>query len=382
MHTRSSLRLVLGSLLAAVPALAQASGQVLVAIDSSRAISRINPATGARVVFKTATSNASTTASLAYDLTTGLLYTSSTGNDSLFTLDVNTGTANLVGSFVDTTVVMHGLEFDATGQLYGASGGGGNFNFYRIDKATGALTLVGPLGLTSFTNLVYDITTGTMFATNSGTDSFYSINLATGAPTLIGPLLGPTNPNGLAYDLSTNTIYLVDNSTDTLYTVDRTTGTATAIGSVGASNLLGLVMMPHTGTYATFGPGCPGTLGVPGNVGLVAPAAGQSMVANFTGLPFDLGVVLVGFSNTVATGFGPLPIDLGVLGAPGCFGRVSPDQSYFVVGSGGTAQLNLAIPDDPAVFVGFDFFTQALVFDNVNAFGFTLSDAAVARIGI
>lgn len=180
----------------------------------------------------------------------------------------------------------------------------------------------------------------------------------------------------------TDTIYLVCSNTDTLYTVDRATGATTAIGSVGASNLLGLVMMPHTGTYATFGAGCPGTLGVPGNLGLVPPAAGLSMVANFTNLPIDLGVVLVGFSNTVATGIGALPIDLGLLGAPGCFGRVSPDQSYFVVGSGGIAQLNLAIPDDPAVFVGFDFFTQALVFDNVNAFGFTVSDAAVARIGI
>lgn len=383
MYLSPVLPVVVGFLALTGLAVAQASPGALVAIDSSRAISRIDPATGSRVVFKTATSNASTTAGLAYDFTSNLLYTTSTGNDSLFTLDVNTGAATLVGVYSDTSVVMHGIEIDMfTGQMYGASGGGTNFNFYRIDKNTGALTLVGPLGLTSFTNLVFDPTTNTMFATNSGTDSWYSVNLATGAATLIGPLNGPTNPNGLAYDLSTNTIYLVCNNTDTLYTVDRVTGSATAIGLVGSSNLLGLAMIPHSGTYATFGTGCPGTLGVPGNLGVVAPAAGQTMVASFTALPFDLAVVLVGFSNTFATGFGPLPIDLGVLGAPGCTGRVSPDQSYFVVGSGNVAQLNLMIPDNPALFVGFDFFTQALVFDNVNAFGFTLSDAAITRIGI
>lgn len=377
--SRSPLPFVAGFLALAAAAAAQASSGALVAIDSSRAISRIDPVTASRVMFNTATSNAGTTGGLAYDFTTSTLFLTSTGNDALYTLDVNTGNATLVGSYVDTTVVMHGMEIDMfTGQLYGASSG----NLYQINKSTGALTLVGPLGISSFTNLVFDPTTNTMFATNTGTDSWYSINTTTGAATLIGPLNGPTNPHGLAYDLGSDTIFLVCSNTDTLYTIDRVTGTATAVGLVGASNLLGLAVIPHSGTYATFGAGCPGTLGVPGNVGVVAPAAGQPMVASFTNLPFDLAVVLVGFSNTFATGFGPLPIDLGVLGAPGCTGRVSPDQSYFVVGSGNVAQLNLTIPDDPALFVGFDFFTQALVFDNVNAFGFTLSDAAITRIGI
>jgi hypothetical protein len=360
-----------------------ASAQVLVAIDSGRAISRIDPITGAKTVFKNATANAGTTAGLAVDLATNVLYLASSSTDSLYTLDVNTGNATLVGPFGDATIVMHGLEIDAsTGTLYGASGGGSNFNLYTISKVTGAATLVGPLGLSSFTNLCYDLTSNTMYATNSNTDSWYMVNLATGAATLIGPLSGPTNPNGLAYDLASNTIYLVDNNTDSLYTVNRATGSATLVGPTGAGNLLGLVSMPHTGTYSVFGSGCAGTLGVPVNLGVVPPAAGETMVANFGNLPFDIAVVMLGFSNTTATGFGPLPIDLGVLGAPGCSGRVSPDQSFFVVGTAGTAAFVLPIPNDPAVFVGVDFYTQALVFDSVNAFGFTLSDAAGARIGI
>lgn len=377
MRTPSLLAPVLLALTASL------SAQTLVTIDSARSLSRVDKLTGTRVAFKTATAAAGTTAGLAYDLLTNTLFLSSTSTDSLYTLDVNTGTATLVGAFGDSTIVMHGLEADtSTGLLYGASGGGGNFNLYTIDKTTGVATVVGPLGLTSFTNLVYDPTTNTMFATNSNTDSWYTIDRTTGAATLVGPLNGPTNPNGLAYDPTNNTIYLVCNNTDILYTVDRTTGATTAIGSIGSSNVLGLASIPSSGTYSVFGAGCVGSTGVPGNLGMAPPAAGSSMIASFTNLPFDIGVVMLGFSNTTATGFGPLPIDLGVLGAPSCFARVSPDQTFFVVGSGGSAVFTVAIPDVPSVFVGVDVYTQALVFDSINAFGFTTSDAAVARIGI
>lgn len=232
--------LLFGVLSVAAPC---ASAQTLVAVDSGRILYTIDKATGAKTQFGTVSSNASTTAGLAYDMATQRIFLTSTGNDSIYTLDLATGNATLIGSYGSTAFVMHGLEFDAsTNTLYGVSQH--DNGLYIIDQNTGLATLVGTTGLSSFTNLVYDQIFNVLYATNSGADSFYSIDRSTGAATLIGALNGPTNPNGLAFDLWTNTIYLVDNSTDNLYTIDRSTGAATLVGSNGAGNLLGLMSVP------------------------------------------------------------------------------------------------------------------------------------------
>lgn len=214
----------------------------MVAIDSSRAISEIDVATGAKTPISTASAEAGTTGGLALGAG-NTVYLTSTSNDALFTLDVPTGTATLVGAYGDAAIVMHGLEYvPATDTLYGVSSH--DNGLYVINKATGAASLVGTTGLTSFSNLGWNPDTGVMYLTNSGTDSLYTLNLATGAATLIGPLNGPTNPNGLAFHTDNGTMYLVDNNTDSLYALDLVTGAATLVGSNGTGNLLGLVWMP------------------------------------------------------------------------------------------------------------------------------------------
>lgn len=235
------------------------TGQFLVTIDSSRVMSTLNPNTGAKTPFATATSNASTTAGLAYAAATRTMYLTSTGNDSLYTLDLATGTATLIGAYGNPALVMHGLEYDSsTGRLYGVSSN--DNGLYAIDKTTGAATLIGTSGLTSFTNLGFNSITNVMYATNSGADSFYSMDLTTGAATLIGPLSGPTNPNGLAFDSDTGTMYLVDNSTDNLYTINLSTGAATLVGSNGTGNLLGLAYLPRAqGSVTRLAHGCGST---------------------------------------------------------------------------------------------------------------------------
>lgn len=226
-------------------AIGGATPGTLYAVDSSRALYKIDMDTGAKTLVATVSSNASTTAGLCYRPDNDTIYLSSSGNDSLYTLDVTTGTATLVGAYGDSSVVMHGIEWDtSTGTMYAASGGGGNFNAYTINPATGAGTLLGPMGVSSFTNLGYDSINNVMYATNSGTDAFYSFNRTTGALTLIGSLGGPTNPNGLAFNRDNGKLYMVDNNTDLLYTIDVSTGVATAVGSTGTGNLLGLVYVP------------------------------------------------------------------------------------------------------------------------------------------
>jgi len=191
----------------------------LVGVDSSRNLFEIDMTTGAKTLIGVVSANAGTTAGLAYDRVNDIVYVTSSGNDSLYTLDITTGNATLVGGYGDPGIVMHGLEMGAGGVMYGASGGGTTTgNFYTVSTVTGVASLVGDNGLTSFTNLGYNSDTELMYGTNSGSDSFYGINTATGAATLIGAMGGPTNPNGLAYNWDNGQMYMVDNNTDLLYT--------------------------------------------------------------------------------------------------------------------------------------------------------------------
>jgi len=212
----------------------------LYAIESSRNFYEIDMASGARTLLATLDAAAGTTAGLAYDKISNIVYLTSSGNDALYTVNLTTFAVTSVGSFGDAALVMHGLEYhDPSGKLYGMSSH--NAGLYEINKTTGVATLIGVTGLSSFCNLGWDSTNNIMYLTNSGSDSFYSINLVTGASTLIGALNGPTNPNGLAYDHNLDRLFLIDNNTDNLYIINRTTGVANLVGSVGSGNYLGLV---------------------------------------------------------------------------------------------------------------------------------------------
>jgi hypothetical protein len=82
----------------------------LFAVDSARNFYDVDMMTGAAMNIGQVSSNAGTTGGLAYDGSTGTLYLTSTSLDSLFTIDINTLTATLVGAYGDSGIVMHGLE--------------------------------------------------------------------------------------------------------------------------------------------------------------------------------------------------------------------------------------------------------------------------------
>jgi hypothetical protein len=152
----------------------------------------------------------------------------------------------------------------------------------------------------------------------------------------------------------------------------------TAPVSIGAHEL----NAGSTAFYLPFGAGCAGTAGVPSNTSSGAPVLGTSMTLTFGNLPApELAVAIFGLSGSMS-GFGPLPLDLAVFGAPGCFGRVSPDATAFLLGSSGAATLVVNTPNLPGL-LGVVYYTQALVLDpTLNALGVSMSDAAGAGVGL
>jgi len=242
----------------------------LIAIDSTRILYEIDPATGAKTQIAIVSSFVGTAAGLARDPSSGTIYLTSATTDTLYTLDVGTGIPTVIGGYGTTSVVMHGLEWDSTqNTLWGGSGG----NLWHINPANGFASLVGLSGLSAFMNLGYVPGADVLYGTNNGTDNLYQVNRNTGTVTLVGPLMGgATNPSALAYDTDNSVLYMLDANNDSLYTVDPATGAATLVGPHGPSDLLGLVYIPGTPPHTPFcfgdgtGTGCPcGNSGVPGN---------------------------------------------------------------------------------------------------------------------
>jgi len=86
-------------------------------------------------------------AGLDFDPNTGVLYGSRSGSDAagfLITINPTSG----AGTFVGNSVRLGGLAFDSNGQLFGVDNGGvtdGVSRLYRLEKATGAAVLIGPI---------------------------------------------------------------------------------------------------------------------------------------------------------------------------------------------------------------------------------------------
>jgi len=147
------------------------------------------------------------------------------GNDNLYTINLNTGAATLVGAHgIDDLFAM---AFDpATGKLYADATSG---NFYSLNTSTGAATLIGtnsvyPGGMT------YRAGTGQLILVGAGDGTFWSVNPATGAVTALGNP-GFLNDNGVAWDPDKN-VFFVDDWSANLYTVDPTTYQATIVAGL------------------------------------------------------------------------------------------------------------------------------------------------------
>ncbi len=156
---------------------------------------------------------------LTYDVTTGNTYIvaiDGSDNSILYTLDVNTATATLVGTIDGGSAMIIAIAADTLGNIYGA---GLDDNLYSIDKATGAGTSIGALGIdiNYGQDIGVDRTTNTLYGTlydNGGNGGgLYTIDVTTGAATLI---------NSVTDELSLCALYTTPVYTVTFNVVDTT----------------------------------------------------------------------------------------------------------------------------------------------------------------
>lgn len=255
---RNCFSAIIGLFLAVSAGPAPAHAAILLTSDSTTGtLQSLDPATGAATPIGSFGAGVRTIAGLAYDAATNRLYGTATDTGNLYRINPATGAPTLIGPLGGGDLFMHALAFDpGTGKLFGAYGPSEQNELYEINPQTGAASRIGTIGFftaapsQSVSGLAVHPVTHELYGSLSGpgeTGGLVRINKATGAGTLIGP---SARISGLAFHPDTAVLYGIDNglfstSPDALYTVNLTSGAATLVGRPGLGNPLGLEFLPE-----------------------------------------------------------------------------------------------------------------------------------------
>jgi DNA-binding beta-propeller fold protein YncE len=214
----------------------------------------VNPNTGAPVLVGNLGLEASNS-DMAYDSSTGRMWVSDASTEGwaqtgLAWIDMKTGHATFVGDH-GSSINVAGLAYvPVANKLYGSDMDSNNL--VTVDRATGAITAVGPFGIVGMRDLAYDPVNDQLW----GIDGFslFMINRTTGNAQYIGKLASFTWQNimdSLAFDPVTRQLYGGDwggafgSRNATLYRISTVNGAATVIGSTGLQLLGALEFGPQ-----------------------------------------------------------------------------------------------------------------------------------------
>jgi hypothetical protein len=133
---------------------------------------------------------------LAYHEKSKTMYGGS--SDNLYTIDMETGSATLVGPFQQQGYFMISMDCDDDGTMYAYDLNYGSSNLYSVNLETGKATVIGNIGISAMygQDMAYDSEEDAMWATafntNSWSPEYCSVNLETGKFTTITTLPGQT----------------------------------------------------------------------------------------------------------------------------------------------------------------------------------------------
>jgi len=170
------------------------AASVLWGIDNTtRQLGTYDQTTGVFTPTVVTTGIVGTITGMKFDPTSTTVYVSSA--TQLFTMDMTTGVATLVGNFTHVGPLIIDIAISNLGQMYGHDIA--TDSLYSINKATGATTVIGLTGQnTNFAQgMDFDASTDTLYAfmyIGGGVNNLSTFNLATGAATIIVP--GPAGP--------------------------------------------------------------------------------------------------------------------------------------------------------------------------------------------
>ncbi|MBF2046188.1 MAG: pre-peptidase C-terminal domain-containing protein [Leptolyngbya sp. IPPAS B-1204] len=157
----------------------------------------------------------------------------STGSAELGRVDRTTGAFSLINS---SSLDLTDIARSSAGDLFGIT----RNSLYKLDANTGTANLIGSLGANNMTALAFS-TSGMLYA--AGDSNFYTVNTQTGTATLVATIPNFSSSGDLVFDPAGNrflaTSATVGSSTDTLYSIDLN-GVATVIGDTGFRNIYGL----------------------------------------------------------------------------------------------------------------------------------------------
>lgn len=177
----------------------------------------------------------------------GILYAIA-NNGTLSTIDTDTYSVSSVGSLGVGNTFWTGAEYDGANDRLLVVDGDSGTRLFSVNVNTGAASLIGSHGIQRMFGLAMD-NNGVVYASQlHDSKNLYRLNTTTAAATLVGsvaPGLG-----SLAYDSTRDMLVgLTDFNGNTLVSVDRNTGALTVLKSGLTLNDTGLAYDPDKDLY-------------------------------------------------------------------------------------------------------------------------------------
>ncbi len=372
MHT---LRLA-ALLFATLPVAAQSPRAWLIDSNLDQLFS-VDLATGAATLVGSTAVGLATPAGLTWRADTQTLWTIDLAGGAVGTIDTATGAFTRV-HVANPANGWQGIDWDPTTRQFFLLNQSNQM--YAMDPTTGATTLLGPTGV-ALTGAIDTDANGVLWAINFSPAAIYRIDKLTGAATLVSTTT-PAGYQGMSF-APDGTMYGANSNDDSLYRINPISGVATLIGPHGAGVQFAKGFEIETGCSGAFtvsGVGCADFA----NVTVRMSRRGLPCIGETVNIGADQGPTGASFALTLGTttqNWGPivLPLSLAPFGNPGC--SIYANHAVVLGVLSSTATLPIAIPNDPTLS-GLNVHFQAMVIDSrLPGLGVATSDLLTMTVG-